>query len=241
MDRTANVDTAVALQQQLEAVGDREKARASRRFFKAEPGGYGEGDRFRGIPVPVLRRLARQYRGLPLDAMRGLLQSAYHEDRLTGLLIMVQAYPRGDETLRQALYELYLGHSAQINNWDLVDTSAEHIIGAHLQHRSKAPLTRLARSKAWWERRMALLATFRYIKQGQYDETLRIARLLLHDREDLIHKAVGWMLREVGKRDRGREEAFLRAHYREMPRTALRYAIERLPEGRRQAYLKGEV
>jgi 3-methyladenine DNA glycosylase AlkD len=183
--------------------------------------------------------MARKYRHLRPAEAGLLLQSGCHEDRLLALLILIQRYYPGDLALRREIHRLYLEHRSFVNNWDLVDASAPHLVGHYLRERAKDPLTRLAASRVLWERRMAIIATFDFIKQGDYDETLRIARLLLGDPEDLIHKAVGWMLREVGKREVEVAEAFLQAHYRQMPRTMLRYAIERFPQARRQAYLKG--
>ena len=211
------------------------------RFFKTGPGDYGEGDRFRGIRVPVLRKLVRKYRHLPQAAAESLLLTDFHEDRLLALLLLIDRYDRGDDAVRGGIHRFYLEHTAWVNNWDLVDASAPVLVGHYLQDRPKDPLTRLAASGILWERRIAIIATFYFIKQGNLDETFRIAARLLGDPEDLIHKAVGWMLREAGKRDITAAEIFLRPHYRQMPRTMLRYAIERFPEDRRQAYLKGAV
>ena len=229
------------LQKRLKALGDPRAAAAARRFFKTGPGEYGEGDRFRGIRVPVLRGLAKEYQSItPPEAVR-LLGSTFHEDRLLALLLLVRLYSRGDEAARGEIYRLYLKNTRLINNWDLVDSSAEQIVGAFLRDRPRAPLRRLAKSQDLWERRIAVLATFHFVKRGEFGETLAVARALLSDPEDLIHKAVGWMLREVGKRDPEAEEEFLKEHYKRMPRVMLRYAIERFPEGKRRRYLKGEV
>jgi 3-methyladenine DNA glycosylase AlkD len=231
--------TAAEIRKELDGLADERIAAVSRRFFKTGPGEYGEGDRFRGIRVPVLRGLVRTWRGIgPREAGR-LLASAFHEDRLLGLLLWVDMFRRGGDPVRAEVYGLYLANTRRINNWDLVDASAEHIVGAFLRERPRDPLYRLARSAVLWERRIAVLATFHFIKRGEFAETLKIARILLPDPEDLIHKAVGWMLREVGKRDLSAEEAFLRTHCRQMPRTMLRYAIERLPQDRRKYYLEG--
>ena len=230
---------AADIQRELESLADPGHAAILQRFFKTGPGEYGEGDRFRGLRVPVLRKVAGKYRHLPRAETVSLLQSAFHEDRLLALLILIQRYYSGDADLRGEMHRLYLKHRKFVNNWDLVDASAPHLLGHYLRNRPKDPLTRLAASRVLWERRMAIIATFDFITQGDFDETLRIARLLVSDPEDLIHKAVGWMLREVGKREAAVAEAFLQAHYRRMPRTMLRYAIERFPEARRQAYLKG--
>ena len=228
------------IQKELEALASPEAARTAQWFFKTGPGEYGEGDVFRGIRVPILRKLAGKYEDVGLSVAERLLESAFHEDRLLALFILVRAYAGGDEAARRRIYDLYLRHTHHINNWDLVDSSAEHIVGAHLKmNGERETLANLARSNSLWERRIAIMATFHFIKQGEFAETLRIAQVLLHDSEDLIHKAVGWMLREVGKRSMPAEEEFLRDRYKEMPRTMLRYAIERFPEHLRLAYLKG--
>jgi 3-methyladenine DNA glycosylase AlkD len=173
-----------------------------------------------------------------LDQVCDLLQSPIHEERLLALIILTMQFRKGD---REPIYKLYLANTAHINNWDLVDVSAPLIVGEYLKGRSTAILARLARSKSLWERRIAIMSTFAFIRDGDFGETLVIAKMLLRDPHDLIHKAVGWMLREVGNRDLGAEEAFLAGHYREMPRTMLRYAIEKFPEPRRRAYLEGRV
>jgi 3-methyladenine DNA glycosylase AlkD len=227
------------IQKQLAALGNPRDAEFLQRYFKTGPGQYGAGDLFRGIRVPVLRRLSLARRGLPLESALRLLQSPYHEDRLLALLILVLKYAKADQTDQLTIYRAYLANTGQINNWDLVDSSAEHIVGAYLWERDREPLERLARSASLWERRIAVLSTFHYIKRGSFDSTLHIAELLLEDREDLIHKAVGWMLREVGKRDQAREEVFLLTHHKTMPRTMLRYAIERFAAEKRLGYLKG--
>jgi len=233
--------TAAAIEKRLRAMADPERAKILQGFFKTGPGQYAEGDVFLGLYVPQVRRLAAEYRALPLPEAVLLLRSPLHEARLLALLLLIRAYDGGDEPLRERIFDLYLRHTRFINNWDLVDASAEHIVGRHLRDRSRDPIRLLATSDLLWDRRIAVLATFHYIKRGEFGETLAVARQLLGDREDLIHKAVGWMLREVGKRDGAAEEAFLRRHSKTMPRTMLRYAIERFPEERRQAYLRGEM
>lgn len=217
------------------------RAAMNRRYFKTGPGEYGEGDRFVGLAVPQVRELAARYGGLPFADSLRLVRSSVHEERLLGLLLWVERYRRGAESEKARLYRSYVRNLRYINNWDLIDCTAEHIVGAHLAERSKASLMRWAASEDLWERRVSIMATFGYIKRGRFEETLRLARRLLGDNHDLIHKAVGWMLREIGNRDRGVEEAFLRKHYRRMPRTMLRYAIERFPERRRRAYLEGRI
>ncbi len=227
------------LRAKLRALGDPRKAEDLQRFFKTGPGDYGEGDIFLGIRVPVLRKLAKEYRNLTLGQAKKLLRSAMHEERLLALFILIGIYAKGNDVAKRQIYHLYLEHTQFVNNWDLVDASAEHIVGAYLWDKDKAPLLELAGSSLLWERRIAILSTFHFIKRGQFEETLKIAKLLLADPEDLIHKAVGWMLREVGKRHLATEEAFLGKHYHKMPRTMLRYAIEKFPEEKRRAYLHG--
>jgi 3-methyladenine DNA glycosylase AlkD len=231
---------AESVQQALADLADPAIAEHSQRFFKTGPGEYGEGDQFRGIRVPVQRTVARQFDRLPLDEAGRLLRSPFHEDRLTALLILVRQFGRKGVD-RQTIYDLYLRNTAFINNWDLVDSSAPQIVGGFLADKPRAILNELARSDSLWERRIAIMATMYFIKLGQFDDTLRLARVLLDDQEDLIHKAVGWMLREVGNRELAVEEAFLAETYQTMPRTMLRYAIEKFPEDKRKAYLAGKA
>ena len=229
--------SAAAAHRRLLALADPVRAGVSRRFFKTGPGQYGEGDRFLGISVPVLRQLAREYTELPLGAVTTLLASPLHEERLLALLILVRQYERADAAARDAIYECYMADRAGINNWDLVDSSAPQIVGAHLCRGQRRLLKKLAKSASLWDRRIAMIATLHYIRAGEFDDALAIARMLLGDREDLIHKAVGWMLREIGQRDRQVLEDFLDLHAPIMPRTALRYAIERFPGPVRRRYL----
>lgn len=225
----------------LEALGDPKRAAFVQGYFKTGPGEYGEGDRFLGIAVPALRKLARQCRGLTIGETHMLLRSPIHEARFLALLVLCDSYSRGKAALREEVFDLYLAHTRFINNWDLVDSSAPYIVGPHLFERDRSILRTLAGSSMIWERRIAIMATSYFIRQRQFDDTLEIARMLLDDREDLIHKAVGWMLREVGNRDRAVEEAFLKTHYKRMARTMLRYAVEKFPEDLRKRYLKGEI
>jgi 3-methyladenine DNA glycosylase AlkD len=206
-------------------------------FFKTGPGQYGEGDVFIGVRVPTVRRVAGEFKSLPLSEVVRLLHSKIHEERLTALVILVLQTAKGDAATRKRVCDLYLANTKHINNWDLVDLSAPQLVGVHLNDKSRRPLYRLAKSAWLWDRRISILATFHFIRQGDFDDTIRIAEMLLGDREDLIHKAVGWMLREVGKRDRDVLEAFLQMHSRIMPRTMLRYAIEKFPPKKRLAYL----
>jgi 3-methyladenine DNA glycosylase AlkD len=232
--------TIFEIRRRLSEIKDDSHAKTLKRFFKTGPGEYGEGDVFIGIRVPLLRALARTYRHLGVEDSRELLMSPIHEERLLALLILVHSYEKGDEALREMIYGFYLDNTIFINNWDLVDISAEHILGAHLLNRDRIPLVILTSSKNLWERRMAVMATFHFIRRGQFTITLSIVQTLLGDKEDLIHKACGWMLREIGKRNAPLEEEFLQLHYQAMPRTMLRYAIERFPQEKRRQYLKGE-
>ncbi len=224
----------------LREFADIKRARFAHRFFKTGPGEYGEGDRFLGLRVPDVRKVAREFRSLSLTDLRSLLASRWHEERLLALVILTQQYARGGEAERQAIYTLYLDSTDRINNWDLVDVSAAQIVGTHLANGDRAPLRKLAKSPSVWERRIAMMATFHFIRAGEFDDALAIATGLLSDTHDLIHKAVGWMLREVGKRDRAAEEAFLDQHAARMPRTMLRYAIELFPPSMRRKYLSGK-
>ena len=225
----------------LKELADPEKAAFLPSFFRTGPGEYGEGDRFLGVVVPNQRRVARRARGIPLDQIRRLLADPFHECRLTALYILVDRYARGDAEERARIVQLYLSSLDRVNNWDLVDSSAHKILGAHLKDGDRSLLYELADSGELWRQRIAIIATHDYIRDGDFTDTLALAdRLLDHD-HDLIHKAVGWMIREVGNRDREAMEAFLAPRYGRMPRTMLRYAIEKLPEDRRQAYLKGTV
>ena len=194
-----------------------------------------------GIRVPLLRKLVKKYRGISITEVRKLLHSKFHEERLLAVLMLVQLFKSGDESVQKQVYDLYLENTEYINNWDIVDISASNIVGAHLYEKDKAPLYDLVQSKNLWERRISIISTFYFIRQNEFDDTLKIAKILLNDKEDLIHKAVGWMLREVGKREIEFEEEFLQEHYKIMPRTMLRYAIEKFPETSRKMYLRGEV
>jgi len=229
--------SAKALRAELRKLADPAIAEQATRYFQVYPGGYGEGDRFLGIRVPRLRELARRHRDLPQRALLSLLRSRFHEERLLALFILTLRYARGDAQERDAIYRCYLENTEYIDKWDLVDASAPRIVGAHLMTGDRGVLRRLARSENLWERRIAMISTFAFIKAGEVDETYRIAELLVDDEHDLIHKAVGWMLREAGKRDPRGEREFLNRHLRHMPRTMLRYAIEKFPERERKQYL----
>lgn len=233
------MNSASEIQSQLALLADKEIARHSQRFFKTGKGEYAEGDIFRGIRVPELRKLSRSCKNLPTDECVTLLKSEFHEDRLLALFILVLKFRKKDEQLRWDIYQIYLTHTLYINNWDLIDSSAEHIVGGYLWTKNRDVLYSLAESENLWERRISIMATFFFIRKGDFEDTLRIAEKLLSDTEDLIHKATGWMLREVGNRDFQAEADFLSIHYKTMPRTMLRYAIEKFPEEIRQNYLKG--
>jgi 3-methyladenine DNA glycosylase AlkD len=229
--------SAAVVRKRLRELGDPESAVFLQRFFKTGAGQYGEGDRFLGIRVPDIRRIARESRGIPLDQIETLLHDPWHEVRLLGVVLLGDAYKRGSLEERNAIFRIYLANAKRINNWDLVDLSAPNVVGAHLLTRSRTRLDRLARSKNLWERRIAIVSTAAFIREKQLGDTLRIARILMNDRHDLIHKAVGWMLREVGKRDRATLEAFLDEHAHEMPRTMLRYAIEKFSAADRRRFM----
>lgn len=234
----ARTPTVAAIHRRLLALANPAHAKAALWYFKTGPGDYGEGDRFLGIRAPVMRALVREFVFVPLDTISRLLQSPWHEERLLAVLILVHQYDRGNETERVAIFRLYMGSLDRVNNWDIVDASAPRIVGRHLGGTGRATLRRLARSQHLWSRRVAVLATAWDIGQGDFRATLAIAKMLLTDDHDLIHKAVGWMLREVGKRDRAVLEAFLTTHAATMPRTMLRYAIEKLPPQDRKRYMR---
>jgi 3-methyladenine DNA glycosylase AlkD len=226
------------LKHDLQKLSNPEKAKILQRFFKTGKGEYGEGDVFLGITVPLQRKTAKKYSGLTVKELQKLLSSKIHEHRLTSLLILVIKYNKATDTGKKEIFDFYLKNKKHINNWDLVDLSAEKIPGAYLFEKDKSVLYKLAESDNLWERRIAVMSTFYFIRNNQFDDTLKISGLLLNDKHDLIHKAVGWMLREIGKRDQETEERFLKKYYKTMPRTMLRYAIERFDEKKRMFYLK---
>jgi 3-methyladenine DNA glycosylase AlkD len=225
------------LRKRLRRFASAQDAQFLQHFFKTGPSEYGEGDQFLGIRVPVVRRLVREFRGLSMADTCELLHSPIHEERLLALLMLVDAYDRGTESERAAIFRLYLDNTAYINNWDLVDGSAPGIVGRHLETRPRKVLFELARSPDVWKRRIAVLAAFRFIRRNEFAEILRLAEMLLQDRHDLIHKAVGWMLREAGKRDVTILRGFLEQYAARMPRTMLRYSIEKLPVTERRRWL----
>jgi 3-methyladenine DNA glycosylase AlkD len=230
------------VRKELQSMADPDKVPILQRFFKTKPGQYGEGDIFIGVMVPQSRQVAKKFSQLSLGEVKMLLYSCIHEERLVALLILAWRYRYSASSSREKveIVKFYLDNIKQVNNWDLVDLSAPNILGAHLVHRDRRLLYRLVRSESVWERRIAIVATHHFIRTGDFSDTLKIAGMLLQDRHDLIHKAAGWMLREVGKRDAAAEEAFLEKHCSVMPRTMLRYAIERLPESKRRHYKKAD-
>ena len=226
------------IKDELQVKANPEKAEILSGFFKTGKGEYGEGDVFLGIVVPEQRKISKKYSELPLKNLKGLLSGRIHEHRLVALLILVIKYKKADDFGKKEIFDFYLRHTKHINNWDIVDLSAPNIVGDYLLTRDRSVLYDLARSKSIWEKRISVLSTFMFIRNNQFDDTFRIVELLIHDKHDLIHKAAGWMLREVGKRDQKAEEVFLKKHYQDMPRTMLRYAIERFEEEDRKFYLK---
>ena len=235
------MSTLKSLKKELKSKASPEIAKNLQRFFKTGPGEYGEGDIFLGLKVGGSREIAKKYQDLSLKETEKLLHSKIHEERLVALLILIHKFQTDKEDLKEKIFKLYLKNTKYINNWDLVDLSAHKIIGEYLRDKSKKILYKLAKSENLWERRIAVLSTFHFIGNNEFKESLKISKLLLKDKHDLIHKAVGWMLREIGKRSIAIEEKFLKIHYKKMPRTMLRYAIERFPEKRRKAYLKGKI
>lgn len=235
----SQISTAAAIQKALRALADPIGAQQAARFFKTGPGQYGEGDIFWGLAVPDQRKIAKQYLDIPLNELEILLNNKIHEQRLTALHILVYQYAKADEKTKKKIYTFYLKNIKRINNWDLVDTSARDIVGAHMitHPGERKKLYHLVKSKNLWERRIAIIASFAFIREKDFTDTLKLSELLLRDPEDLMHKAVGWMLREVGKRDVTVLTKFLQKHKANLPRTTLRYAIEHFPPEIRKSYL----
>jgi len=229
------------LKKELKGKADKEQAKLLARFFKTGPGEYGHGDKFLGIKVPILRQLAKQYIQLDFLELQELLLSNYHEERMVALQILVYRFKKGDDITRRKIYNFYIKNWRAINNWDLVDTTTPNIMGEYLKKKDKMILYDWVKSSNLWKRRMSIIATAAFIREDNFKDTFAISKLLLRDKHDLIHKAVGWMLREVGNRSRKIEETFLRRWYKEMPRTMLRYAIEKFPEEQRKKYLHGTI
>ena len=226
------------IKQDLKNLATEERAKISRKFFKTGQGEYGQGDIFIGITVPDTRKMAEKYKNLSIKEIKELLQSKIHEYRLTALHILVIKFKKSNEKERQEICDFYLNNTNCINNWDLVDSSAHYILGENLSNKDKQILEKLARSDNLWERRIAIISTLQLIRKNQFEETFKIANILLNDKHDLIHKAVGWMLREVGKKNQTKEEEFLMKYYKSMPRTMLRYAIERFSKEKRDFYMR---
>jgi 3-methyladenine DNA glycosylase AlkD len=239
---TATAMTSYDLKKSLHLASNKEKAAFFPSFFKTGKGQYGEGDVFIGVTVPQQRIIAKKFCGLPLKEIEKLLNDPIHEMRLTGLLILVDRYQKGNNEVKQETVDFYLSHLKGVNNWDLVDSSAAQILGAHLlSQKDTSILNDFAESKDLWKQRIAMVSTYAFIKAGKYTETVRIAEILLHHQHDLIHKAVGWMLREMGKKDRTILETFLQKHAHHMPRTMLRYAIEKFSPSERKKFLQMKV
>lgn len=226
---------------ELKAEADPEKAKHSTRFFKTGTGEYGEGDKFLGIKVPTQRKVAKKYRELPAFEIQELLRNQYHEIRLTALLLMVYKVEKGGPEVLEKMAQLYLKNLHAVNNWDLVDSSCYHILGRYLENKERDLLYDLAHSDDLWKKRIAMITCYRFIKNKDFEDALNIAGILVEDEHDLIQKAVGWMLREIGDRDLATEQLFLKKHYKTMPRTMLRYAIEKFEEPLRKKYLSSEI
>ena len=226
-----------SVQRELRRLGDPQRAGILQRFFKTGPGEYAEGDKFLGITVPQTRKLVRKYSHLTLNQVQTLLGSDYHEERLLAVLILVAQFKKADAELQQRIFRFYVKNKRYVNNWDLVDSSSPVIVGGFLRDKERTLLYNYAQSKNLWDRRIAIMSTFTFIRVGDFSDSLALARILLQDSHDLIHKAVGWMLREIGKRDLTTEERFLDAHSSQMPRTMLRYAIEKFDKNKKQHYL----
>ena len=229
------------IQNELKKVANAQYAAHHQTFFKTQPGGYGEGDVFIGVRVPKIRQVAKQFKNIELDLIEELLRAEIHEYRMIALIIMVNRFnlKSTDHKIKEDIFNLYIKNKDRINNWDLIDISAPHIFGGWLFQIEKDLLYDLAHSPVLWDRRIAIMATMYFIRQNEFEHTLKISKILLQDKEDLIHKAAGWMLREIGKRDIQVEENFLKKDFKKMPRTMLRYAIEKFPEDLRLSYLKG--
>jgi len=239
IDKEADMsnDVVAEIQRKMDALGNPEDAKAMMRFFKTGKGQYGEGDIFRGISTPDWRRMAKEYKGISVEDAERLLQSPMHEDRSLALGIICGLFEKADEAGRKRIFKLYLANSRRINNWDLVDCSAPQIVGGHLLDKDRSILRKLAASSLLWERRIAIVCTLTFIRSKQLSDTFALCEQLLFDKEDLMHKACGWMLREAGKRDLPALETFLQTNVRKMPRTMLRYAIERFPKDKYKSYL----
>ena len=223
------------VQQELKKLENKQQAKVLQGFFKTGKGQYGEGDIFLGIKVPDSRKIAKKFKDLPFNEIDILLHSKIHEGRMVAILLLVHNFENGK---KEEIYKYYLKNTTKINNWDLVDLSAPKIVGNYLLNKDKDILYKLAKSQNLWEKRIAIVSTWTFIRERQFKDTLKISEILLNDKHDLIHKSIGWMLREVGKKDQKVLEEFLNKHIKQMPRTTLRYAIERFEENKRKSYLK---
>lgn len=225
------------LRKSIRKIAKKHRAKSNAWFFKSGKGEYGEGDKFLGLTMLEQREIVKTFKGLALVDIKKLLDSKFHEERMIGLLFLVQMYKAGDDKVKKDIFDFYIKNRKSINNWDLVDVTTPRIVGDYLKDKNKSLLYIFARNGNLWERRIAILATFAFIKEGNLKDSFKISEILLTDNEDLIHKATGWMLREVGKKDTHALEAFLTRYIKTIPRTTLRYAIERFPEKKRKEYL----
>lgn len=230
-----------SITEELQSLKNKKKAKLLSGFFKTGKGEYGQGDLFLGIVVPSQRKVAKKYPNLKLSELQTLLSSKIHEFRLTSLFILIDKYKKADENEKKEIVQFYLSNTKNINNWDLVDLSAPNILGDYFKNKDKSIIYKLADSHHLWEKRIAILSTFAFIRNNMFEDALKLSEILIKDNHDLIHKAIGWMLREIGKRNLKIEEDFLKKHYKTMPRTMLRYAIERFPEQKRKQYLNGKA
>lgn len=234
-------NNAKLLEKELLGLKNSEKAKLCERFFKTGKDEYGEEDKFLGIVVPKLREIAGKYKDLTLPDLQELINNQFHEIRMVALVILINSYKKADEVNKEKIAKFYLKNTENINNWDLIDISAPTILGDWFLDREKLILYDFARSDSLWKKRISIMATFGFIKKFKFEDSLKIAEILLFDTHDLIHKAVGWMLREIGKRNLKTEEEFLEKYAKVMPRTCLRYAIEKFPEEKRKMYLLGKT
>ncbi|MCB0366939.1 MAG: DNA alkylation repair protein [Bdellovibrionales bacterium] len=236
------MEVIIEIHKRLRQFASLKRAQLNQSFFKTGKGEYGYGDIFLGITMPDCRKVAKEYKDLSLAETKRVIRSKYHEERMAGLIILVQKYEKASaDKERERLYKTYVDHFNYINNWDLVDVTCPRIVGQHLENRNRKILYQWAKSERLWTKRVAIISTLWFVKDGDLDDAFKLAQVLLHDEHDLIHKAVGWVLREAGKKEVKRLEAFLKKHCKTMPRTMLRYAIEKFPERKRQMYLKGKV
>ncbi len=229
------------LEKELKRYAKEERGKLLQGFFKTGPGEYGEGDVFLGLTMGEQRLLAKKFSGLAINDIQTLLDSEIHEKRMVSLLVLMERYKKADEKGKEKIFDFYIKNARKVSNWDLVDVTCPHVVGDFLLNKNREVLYKLAKSDNLWERRISIISTAAFIRNNDFSDTFKIAKILLKDKHDLIHKAVGWMLREVGKKDQEVLEIFLKKHYKQMPRTMLRYSIERFEERKRKSYLRGEV